>query len=100
MALEVAQTILRQLSLDTRLAVSARDYAGTEDSLTFRFGSRYKRLHATVTLDRGSDTYNVKVVRVPTRGKNAWIPQTIREFSWVYADDLPGLIREVNNELF
>jgi hypothetical protein len=99
MSQQIAQTIRTQIGTDALLAISARDFRWITKGLAFRFGSRYgNSTLASITLDP-SDTYSVTVTKTPTRGRNAYIPQVVYQVEGIYFDQLPELMRTVNQEV-
>lgn len=94
----IAHTIRRQIGTDAWLAVSARDAYRTPDSLVFRYGVRggaVRKITVTLTPD---DVYLVTAHRIPMRGKNFGIPAQTAQYEGVYAEQLAGVIRAINNE--
>jgi hypothetical protein len=92
----IADTIRQQIGFDARLAVSARDYSYTHNSLTFRYGPRNGLKHyTTITYRAGSDDYLVTALKIK---RNLEILQ-LAHFERVYADDLSHFVRLINNEI-
>lgn len=93
MDMQVANTIRQQLNNGTLFMLGAKDFVGSENSLTFKIGRNSKSVsHIRVTL-MPSDTYQVEALRV-RRPKGESVPQcTILEWEYdVYVDSLRQVI--------
>jgi hypothetical protein len=84
---EVAQTILSQISLGTKMACGSRNYIAIENGLAFNVLTGNRDI-ISITLEP-SDTYTVKRVKVAAKTK---IWQTVEEVSDVYCDNLSEVI--------
>jgi len=89
----VAKTILSQMG-GNRLAVmtGAKNFAGTENSLSFRFPNRRGPNFCRVTLT-AMDDYTVEFIRIR---KRKGIPEmkTTAKYEGIYADQLQDIFTE------
>lgn len=107
--IDVAMTIKRQIGLDSWLAVSGRDQkagvnADGDVVLAFRFGPRHGLARwVEITYRGGRDTYDVTAYKVHRNGVRRVLscPDSVTgieraEWTDVYAEQLPTLIRRAN----
>ena len=95
---QTARTIQQQITLDTWWAISARKPQATGDSLIVQYGKRSpakRQIKITLT---PADTYDVRVLYTPSRGRNRWKIEEQAIYHDVYADTLPELLRDINEE--
>lgn len=103
----IAETINRQIGLDTWLAVSGRNpryWTNDNGDVTysFRFGSSYGLPHwCEITYNVDSDLYTFDAYKIHRNGCKRNIELGGYEgeayFTHVYADSLSSLVRSVNN---
>lgn len=98
----IATTILQQIGLQARLSVALRNPIAIDgdDGLgglrcRYGFGSAKRIIEVHYT---AMDTYTVKVLYVPNRGKKAYIPQVRATWTDQYFDDLPYRVIDAYNE--
>lgn len=86
----VAKTILQQLGGNKFIAMTgARNFLGSENSLSFRFPGHGKANYCRITLTP-MDTYKVEFIRI--RGRDI---TTVSEHNDVYCDALQELFTRV-----
>jgi hypothetical protein len=90
----VANTIWQQIKTDTKMACGARSPVGDTDKVQFNVTITRGVTHkVVVTLDKGTDTYGVQLVRI--RGVKV---TTVEEMTGVYVGELNGVIYRMCNK--
>jgi hypothetical protein len=91
---EIADTILDQMGGMRRIGamIGARSFTMIKNGVQIHFPNkqRSKPNYVAITLDRGSDTYDVKFMRIDKGGA----PKTTAEYHDIYSDSLKNLFEK------
>ena len=98
--LTVANTIKQQILAGCGSPVvvgswGAKNWVGGENFLQFKVNGRFFKGFVKVTLDYGTDTYNIKFYTIrKKRGSFDYVEKVYREVSDIYCDYLAHVIDE------